>query len=281
MPKWMPAQETWTRISDTYWNWGVISPDGSAVACGYYTVKLFRASDGAFIRTLFAGDSRVEKMQFDASGERFLAANQLGWRVIRVSDGVVLLDVNSDYASSSALSPDGSILIVNDNQVGGRAYNVADGTVRYTFSHNIGVPANISPYYTSGLTLYDFYTGNLIRTLTPPPFSNYWGYWGAISKDDSKYAMPVGTGSEPNAVALWDLSQNASPKIIQGANYGRVCFLRGDSKLTTSVSNGTNVYDLSTLQLERNLPNVGALSSTADGLHLRARARTTINLALD
>src|SRR5437667_9352254 len=136
-PDWTRIQKPWSRINDDV-NFGALSPDGSLVATGSQAIKLYRASDGKFLRTLCSNERSALQIQFDGSGQLLLVASFRHSRIVRTSNGALLTDVPmTGQGSVAELSPDGTILLTRD--YGGlNAYDIPSGKIRYRLDFGLG-----------------------------------------------------------------------------------------------------------------------------------------------
>ena len=121
------------------------SPDGMLLATGSFDhiVRLWRVSDGAFLRRLEGHTDRVLSVAFSPDGAVLAsAAADSVARLWRVSDGTLLhtLGEHTDTVFDVAFSPDGVVLASGswDNTV--RLWRVTDGTLLRTLEgHASGV----------------------------------------------------------------------------------------------------------------------------------------------
>jgi WD40 repeat protein len=114
------------------------SPDGSLIASGSadYTIKLWRVSDGALVRTLTWHTDTVTSVAFSPDGS-LIASGSADYtiKLWRVSDGalVATLTGHTSSVASVAFSPDGSLIASGSGDRNIRLWRVSDGALVQTY----------------------------------------------------------------------------------------------------------------------------------------------------
>lgn len=137
-----PPDIRWRGTHGNFVQAVAISPDGTLVASGSAdrTTKIWRASDGALVRTIVqcsgVGCRGPNSLAFSPDG-RLLAAAGSSLKLWNVADGSLALTINSGYADI-AFSPDGLTLAgtggTGYNTVFVRLHRVADGALLESFT---------------------------------------------------------------------------------------------------------------------------------------------------
>jgi uncharacterized repeat protein (TIGR01451 family) len=215
----------WMRGGHADWVTSVaFSPDGSLIASGSgdYTIKLWRVSDGALVRTLTGHTDWVTSVAFSPDGS--LIASGSGDYTIklwRVSDGALVrtLTGHADWVTSVAFSPDGSLIASGSGDYTIKLWRVSDGALVATLTGHTGWVTSVafspdgsllasgSEDYT--IKLWRVSDGALVRTLT--------GHTNdvtsvAFSPDGSLLA----SGSEDYTIKLWRVSDGALVRTLTG-----------------------------------------------------------------
>jgi WD40 repeat protein/subtilase family serine protease len=200
------------------------SPDGSLIASGSNdrTIRLWRVSDGALVRTLTGHTYPVTSVAFSPDGSLIASGSEdRTIRLWRVSDGalVATLTGHTDWVSSVAFSPDGSLLASGSGDGTIRLWRVSDGALVATLT------GHTSPVYSvafspdgsliaSGsadrtIKLWRVSDGALVRTLT-----------GHTSSVNSVAFSPDGSlmasGSADRTIRLWRVSDGALVRTLTG-----------------------------------------------------------------
>jgi dipeptidyl aminopeptidase/acylaminoacyl peptidase len=121
------------------------SPDGAWLASGSWdgSVKLWRMSDGALVRTL-SNLSAVSSIAFSPDGRLLVSGGGNGIiRIWRVSDGarVRTLRGHTDWVTSAAFSPDGAWLASGSWDRTIRLWRVSDGALLQTYDQETSTGA--------------------------------------------------------------------------------------------------------------------------------------------
>jgi WD40 repeat protein len=134
----------------TNWVWSVsFSPDGSLLASGGddKTIKLWRVSDGALVRTLKGHTDRVRSVSFSPDGSLLASGSKDGTiKLWRVSDGALVrtLTGHTDEVWSVSFSPDGSLLASGSDDKTIKLWRVADGALVRTLTGHTGLVRSVS-----------------------------------------------------------------------------------------------------------------------------------------
>jgi WD40 repeat protein len=200
------------------------SPDEAILASGLLdkTVRLWRVSDGALLRTLEGHTALVLSVAFSPDGQTLASGS---WdntvRLWRVSDGAPLrtLEGHTAEVTSVAFSPDGAILASGSADTTVRLWRVSDGTLLRTLKgHTASVlcvafsPDGVvlaSGSADTTIRLWRVSDGASLRTLE--------GHLGwvkstAFSPDGSILA----SGSWDNTVRLWKASDGKHLNTLKG-----------------------------------------------------------------
>jgi WD40 repeat protein/subtilase family serine protease len=215
----------WMRGGHTDWvNSVAFSPDGSLIASGSRdaTIKLWRVSDGALVRTLTGHTDLVRSVAFSPDGS--LIASGSGDATIklwRVSDGALVrtLRGHTSGVSSVAFSPDGSLIASGSWDATIKLWRVSDGALVATLTgHRVEVNSvAFSPDgsllasggYDLTIRLWRVSDGALVRTLTGHTSSVF---SVAFSPDGSLIA----SGSVDYTIKLWRVSDGALVRTLTG-----------------------------------------------------------------
>src|SRR5262245_10776110 len=141
-----------------------VSPDGLTLATASYeddTIKLWRVSDGAFLRTLQGAYTGINGIaftpdgQFIASGgDNAFGSGQADVLLWRVSDGAIVRQffANSLGVYGVAVSPDGQLLAAGDQNYNAWIWRLSDAVLLHTPSGlNAGeFTASIAPTANTG-----------------------------------------------------------------------------------------------------------------------------------
>jgi WD40 repeat protein len=186
------------------------------------TIRLWRVSDGALVRTLTGHTSWVYSVAFSPDGS--LLASGSDDRTIklwRVSDGalVATLTGHTGYVNSVAFSPDGSLMASGSRDYTIKLWRVSDGALVRTLTGHTGYVNSVafspdgsllaSGSWDRTIRLWRVSDGALVRTLT--------GHTGivasvAFSPDGSLLA----SGSEDSTIRLWRVSDGALVRTLTG-----------------------------------------------------------------
>src|SRR3989442_1718810 len=113
------------------------SPDGNLLASGSLdnTLKLWRMSDGALLRTLVGHANWISAVDFSPDGSKVVSGSyDRTIKVWRVSDGVLLntLYGHGNYVFHVAFSPDGTMIGSASADTTARLWRAADGAALQT-----------------------------------------------------------------------------------------------------------------------------------------------------
>jgi WD40 repeat protein/subtilase family serine protease len=199
------------------------SPDGSLLASGSwdYTIKLWRVSDGALVRTL-THTGLVTSVAFSPDGSLLASGGGYGDATIklwRVSDGALVrtLTGHTGEVRSVSFSPDGRLLASGSWDYTIKLWRVSDGALVRTLTHT-GLVHSVafSPdgsLLASGsgdaIKLWRVSDGALVRTLTG---HTDWVSSVAFSPDGSLIA----SGSRDATIKLWRVSDGALVATLTG-----------------------------------------------------------------
>jgi len=202
------------------------SPDGQTLATASEdsTVKLWRVSDGALVRTLSGHEGYVNSVAFSPDGQMVASASHdKTIRLWRVSDGVLLrtLTGHTRFVTSVAFSPDGQTLASgggwDDRTV--RLWRVSDGALLRTLvGHTDRVnsvafspdgQALASGSDDKNIRLWRVSDGDMLRMLS--------GHTGHVnSVNFSPDGQALASGSSDTTVRLWRVSDGALTRTLTG-----------------------------------------------------------------
>jgi WD40 repeat protein/subtilase family serine protease len=231
---WATAQPAFAqRRPDIVWMRGghssivtsvAFSPDGSLLASGSWddTIKLWRVSDGALVRTL-THTGLVTSVAFSPDGSLLaLGSRDRTIRLWRVSDGalVATLTGHTDTVTSVAFSPDGSLMASGSGDTTIKLWRVSDGALVATLTGHTSSVTSVafSPdgsllasagSWDRTIRLWRVSDGALVATLT-----------GHTDRVNSVAFSPDGSliasGSDDRTIRLWRVSDGALVATLTG-----------------------------------------------------------------
>lgn len=199
------------------------SPDGTMlasavnVARGDGNVELWDVQTGKSVRTLSGYLSRVYDIAFSPDGKTLASSgSDMMVRIWEVSTGKILymFSFDSIHAGNNiAFSPDGKTLISDDALV---AYQ----------------PLRVTPV----VQIWDFTSGKIVMTLTPPDDSG-----GVISMAFSPDGKILAAGLDYGSVQLWQMSDGTAKSLLGGflGQVTTVAFLADGQTLAAIDRDGT------------------------------------------
>jgi WD40 repeat protein/subtilase family serine protease len=215
----------WMRGGHTHSvNSVAFSPDGSLIASGSWddTIKLWRVSDGALVRTLTGHTDWVYSVAFSPDGSLIASGSRDATiKLWRVSDGALVATLRGHtwHVFSVAFSPDGSLIASGGSDLTIRLWRVSDGALVRTLRGHTGYVNSVafSPdgrLLASGsedrtIRLWRVSDGALVRTLTG---HTDWVFSVAFSPDGSLIA----SGSDDSTIKLWRVSDGALVRTLTG-----------------------------------------------------------------
>jgi WD40 repeat protein/subtilase family serine protease len=285
---WATAQPAFAqRRPDIVWMRGghsgsvnsvAFSPDGSLIASGSWdlTIKLWRVSDGALVRTLTGHMGDVNSVAFSPDGSLLASGS---WdrtiRLWRVSDGalVATLTGHTSSVTSVAFSPDGSLMASGSGDTTIKLWRVSDGALVATltghtssvysvaFSPDGSLIASASGGLDRTIRLWRVSDGALVRTLT-----------GHTNRVTSVAFSPDGSlmasGSWDRTIRLWRVSDGALVRTLTGHtdDVTSVAFSPDGSLLASGSWDRTiRLWRVSDGALVRTLSGVRSVAFSPDG----------------
>jgi len=258
-----------------------ISPDGETLASGNVdsTIKVWRLSDGALLRTLTGHTGSVGSVAISPDGETLVSGSEDSTiKVWRLSDGALLgtLTGHTGSVGSVAISPDGETLASGSEDGTIKVWRLLDGALLRTLTgHTLSVfSVAISPdgaMLVSGgsgdqtIKVWRLSDGTLLRTLT----GHAWSVRSvAISPDGETLA----SGSADNTIKVWRLSDGSLLRTLTGhTDCVRSVAISpdGGTLVSGSADNTVKVWRLSDGALLRTLTghvwSVNSIAISTDG----------------
>ena len=200
------------------------SPDGQTLASGSEdkTVRLWRVSDGALLRTLEGHTAGVLSVGFSPDGQTLASGSYDGTvRLWRVSDGTLLrtLEGHTTWVRSVAFSPDGQTLASGSGDQTVRLWRVSDGALLRTLEgHTAGVlSVAFSPDGETLASGSDASTVRLWRVSDGTLLGTLEGHTaGVLSVAFSPDGRALASGSYDGTVRLWRVSDRALLHTLSG-----------------------------------------------------------------
>jgi serine/threonine-protein kinase len=205
--------------------WSVAwSPDGTTLATGASddTARLWRASDGALLKTLDAHTGAVTSVAFSPDGTTLASGAQDNTvRLWRVDDGMLLhtLKGHTDWLTSVTFSPDGATLASGADDGVIRLWRVSDGAQIHEWkgSGQLALSVAFAPDGTlvawgssdGKIQLLQLPEGMLLQTLRE---HTGWVRSVAFAPDGTTLA----SGSWDDTVRLWRVSDGALLRTLEG-----------------------------------------------------------------
>lgn len=211
-----------TRVLEGHYDevWDVaFSPDGEILASGSddSTVRLWRSSDGAFLRELKGHTDLVYSVIFSPDSEMLASSSyDETVRLWQVSDGTLLhtLEGHEREVRSVAFSPDGNILASASNDGAVRMWIVSNGTLLRT----LDAPSARSVAFSPDGSILAAGTGDENVYLWNVDYGSLLRSWNTNALVDCVAFSPDGqvlaTGGGRQSVNLWQVSDGELLKEI-------------------------------------------------------------------
>jgi len=221
-----------------------MSPDGAIMASGSYdlTIKLWRVSDGALLRTLPGHLAEVRSVAFSPDGSMLVSgSSDRTVKIWRVSDGLLLRTLigHSDVVRSVAFSPDSSTVLSGAQDRNVLLWRVSDGLLLRNFSGNANWVMSVA-YSPDGTSVISGGTdGSLMRWRVADGVL-LWGFAGhadwVMSVAYSPDGSTIASGGLDFTTKLWRASDGALLRTITDFGDGVNCvtFSRDGSNLMTA-----------------------------------------------
>ena len=206
----------WTGVSHTgSANAVAFSPDGQflASASSDRTVKIWRITDGALVRTLTGFFDTVTSVAFSHDGEELAAGSiDRNIKIWNVADwSLVHTLVTTDFIFGVAFSPDNTELAAAGGYSGNwiHTFRTSDwqetGLLGYGQEENRGIAYSPNGQFLAWAMLYP---GTRLQNLATGSFCDLTGfdYYGTNAVAFSPDGQRIATGSDSQEVGVWDVN---------------------------------------------------------------------------